>query len=236
MGNKYEIGYLREAVKAHLDLEEGEFENMNMNNRFHIFANEAMQQICHSRPKYKYFEFQALDALEPLVYDDGNIRKATALELQDAATEYVEEDIMFKWYNDQGLYYVGQLITMPDDFVAFAEKESYLYTDYITNKIPVTNTHRLFLSNSEFVVNYAAYYMIAYQAIWYVFSQDDEDDIEVDMPSDLALTIPIYVASVFLQQRNLSLSQAKRQEFEAALSRCKSVSYLANKSIRKSFE
>ena len=56
------------------------------------------------------------------------------------------------------------------------------------------------------------------------------------MPSDLLLTIPIYVASVCLQQRNLAMASAKRQEFEIALSRCKSTSFLENKDITPTFK
>ncbi len=46
MAGQFSYGYLKEAVTAHLDLEEDELEAMNINQRFHIFANEAIQSIC----------------------------------------------------------------------------------------------------------------------------------------------------------------------------------------------
>ncbi len=236
MFNNFPVSYLKEAVKAHLDLEEDELELLHINQRFHIFANEAIQQICYTKPKYKYFEFTVVKAFDKLVYDDGVLRKATNDELNGSTTNepnYADDDEIVEWYNNQNIYLVGQTISLPDDAINFAEKAGYLYNDYITNKIIITSKHIMFLSQNEFITYYPGNYLVPYVAIWTKISQDTEDSTVIDMPSDLLLTIPIYVASIFLQQRNLTLAQSKRQEFEIAVSRCKATSYLTNKTIKR---
>ena len=236
MASKFSYGYLKEAVKAHLDLEEEELEVMNINQRFHIFANEAITQICDTRPKYRYFQFTAVSEFVPLVWDDGVLRVATPVEIRYAEMTFVIGDELAEHYNAQGIYLVGQVIAMPDDFLSFAAKKAFLWTDYITSRVAATKAHILYLSTTEFIVNYAATYQIPYRASWVTFSQEFEDKSDVPMPGDLALTIPIYVASVILEQRNMNMANAKRQAFEIAVRRCKSTTLLENQSVTSSFE
>ena len=241
MVGKFSYGYIKEAVRGHLDLEEAELEVMNINQRFHIFANEAMSHICAKKPKYLYFQFEAISSFTPLLFDDGVLRMATHEEQHWseyglAEPAFATSDETTEWYNSQDIYLVGQVIEMPDDFLAFAVKKAFMWTDYLTNKQPVTKTAIMYLSNTEIVVTYAATYQIPYQATWATFAQDDDEDAIIPMPADLVLTIPIYVASVCLQQRDLNMATAKRQEFEIALNRCRSTNFLENISITPSFE
>jgi hypothetical protein len=241
MAGKFSYGYLKEAVRAHLDLEEEELEVMNITSKFHIFANEAVQQICHTKPKYGYFQFTTVAAFTPLVHADGLLRVATIEEQNWVAyglpePTFASTDEIAEWYNKQAIYLVGQVITMPDDFLAFAIKKAFVWTDSIANKITVTKEHISYLSNNELVAYYAATYLIPYQGIWVTFAMDDSENDLINMPSDLLLTIPIYVASVCLQQRNMTMAQAKRQEFEIAVSRCKSINLLETISITPSFK
>ncbi len=240
MASQYTYGYLKEAVRAHLDLEEEELELLNSNQRFHIFANEAIQHICHKKPKYQYFQFEAVAEFTPLVYDNGVLREATDAEIDWEAQglpepNFATTDELADYYNTRNIYLVGQVITMPEDFLAFAVKKAYVWTDSLLNKQAITKTHMLYLSNNEIVVYYAATYQVPYAGTWITFMQDSDDSLVIDMPADLALTIPIYVASVFLQQRNMNMAQAKRQEFEIAVSRCKSTNFLENKDVSASF-
>jgi hypothetical protein len=236
MVSKYSYGYLKEAVKAHLDFEEDEMEAMNINSRFHIFANEAINQMCYTRPKYTYFQFTAVSEFAPLVYDDGELREATGAEITANTMTFANDDELADYYNDQDIYLVGQVITPPNDFLSVANKKAFVWTDSLANRIEATKEHILYLSNSEFVVKYAATYQIPYRATWLRFAADDAQDALVDMPSDLLLTIPIYVASIILQQRNQAMAQAKRQEFEIAVSRCRSNAMLENMSVTPTFK
>jgi len=236
MASKYTYGYLKEAVRAHLDLEEDELEVMNINQRFHIFANEAIQAICDTRPKYRYFEFEAVAEFTPLVYDDGTLRVATAAEILANTMTFATADELAAYYNALNIYLIGQVINVPEDFLSFAAKKSFLWTTYITSRVVATKEHITYLSTTELIVNYAANYQIPYRASWMSFAQDYDDNDNIAMPDDLALTIPIYVASVMLEQRNLNMANAKRQAFEIAVRRTKSTSLLENLSVTSSFE
>ena len=241
MKSQYSYGYLKEAVTAHLDLEESELSLNNISARFHLFANEAIQQICATRPKYTYFTFDVVSAFEKLVHSDGILRLATQDELNWealGATEptFASEAETIEWYNTQGIYLQNQVVEMPDDFLSFASRQAFFFTDFITNKTRATSSHYQVYSTNELVPFMVGTYMIPYRATWVFFDSITTDKDLVPMPSDLALTIPLYVASVHLQQQNLSLAQAKRQEFEIALSRCKSTDDLPNITINSSYE
>jgi len=241
MNSQFTYGYLKEAVRAHLDLEEDELETLNINQRFHIFANEAIQQICYTKPKYQYFQFQAVSTMPKLVYDNGNIRVATTEEVNWTAHNlpeplFVSDTETIEWYNEQHIYLVGQVITMPNDFLSFTAKPAFAWTTSISERQRVKAQFITYISNNEFFVQAAATYQIPYRATWINFKQNTEEDAGINMPTDLLLTIPIYVASICLQQRNLNMSQAKRQEFEIAVSRCKSSELLTNYVITPTFE
>jgi len=209
---------------------------MNINQRFHIFANEAVQAICDTKAKYSYFQFTTVSEFAPLVHDDGVLRVATAAEILADTMTFATADELAEHYNADNIYLVGQVIIMPNDFLSFAANKAFLWTDYITNRVQATKTHVIYLSDSELVVKYAATYQIPYRGTWITFTQDYEDKDEILMPSDLALTIPIYIASVILEQRNLNMAQAKRQSFEIAVRRCKSANLLEKQSVTPSFE
>ena len=50
--------------------------------RYHIFANEAMQAICSVKPKYDYFVVQAVSKYLPVINEGNNIfRLATEDEI-----------------------------------------------------------------------------------------------------------------------------------------------------------
>lgn len=240
MFSQFTYGYLKEALKAHLDFEEDEMETLNINQRFHIFANEAIQQICTKKPKAKYFEFEVVAKFTPLVYDDGVLRLAT-IEEQNWQSynlpepNFAESNEIAEWHNANNVYLINQVITMPDDFIHFAFKQAYRWLDYITNKIVINKDYLTYLSDNEILIHSVGFYQIPYYATWLRFTLADDQDATISMPSDLLLTVPIYVASIILQQRDTRMAQNKREEFELAVSRCRSSNFLANKTVASTF-
>ena len=65
-------------------------------------------------------------------------------------------------------------------------------------------------------------YLIPARFLWYRFDSGIGDEVEIDMPADILLTIPLYIAAVCLQVDNMQKAQILRQEFELALARCTS--------------
>lgn len=219
----FTYGYIREAVQAHIDLDEQETQAMNLQERYHIFANEAMQAICAVKPKYDYFKVKIVNDIE-------------------------------KVNNDANIYLIGTEIMMPDDFIAFAEKQIWAfiidkpfnsemfikgYTQPKYNnvkKIRATNNMYDYTGRNTLTFYQEGEYWIPYKAIWYKFTSNLSDTEIIDMPNDIFLTIPIYIAAQALLIDHGQKALAKRTEFELALSRCSSTDFLDLKRITPSFK
>lgn len=58
----YEWGYLKNSILFKLDIDEDEAHTMGFIDRFYIYANEAMTQICSTvKPRRTYYEFEVTD-------------------------------------------------------------------------------------------------------------------------------------------------------------------------------
>ena len=68
--------------------------------------------------------------------------------------------------------------------------------------------------------------------MWFNFNNINDDNTEIDMPADIILTIPLYVASIYLQIDNTQKSQLMRQDFELALARCVPTDRMMNVSLK----
>jgi len=247
----FTYGYIREAVMAHLDIDEEEAQAMNLLSRFHIFANEAMQAICASKPMYQYIDVTVVDKFDPIVTNgDGSFfRPATEEEINwDVETQgdldviFLNEEQLKEYYHKKGIYEVREQITMTDTFIAFANK----YCSKIVEKKPTieqileaeafnkpieTVIERSeakpeydfsYISKNRLKFYKAGRYLIPAKYLWFRFDSGIADTEELDMPSDILLTIPLYIASICLQVDNLQKAQILRSEFELALSRCTS--------------
>lgn len=247
----FTYGYIREATMAHLDLDETEAQDINLLARFHIFANEAMQAICASKPKYQYIDVTVVKKFDPIVTDsDGSFfRKATEEEINwDTETQgelgviFLNETQLKEYYHDQNIYEVNEKLVMTDTFIAFANK----YCFKIVKKKPtveqilnaeafgtpireveektqaITDHDFSYISKNQLKFYKPGRYLIPARYLWYRFDSGIGDSEVLDMPSDILLTIPLYIASVCLQVDNMQKAQILRNEFELALARCTS--------------
>lgn len=250
----FTYGYIREAVMAHLDIDEEEAQAMNLLSRFHIFANEAMQAICASKPKYQYVDVTVVDKFDPIVVvtnDDGSfyLRKATETEIywdREAngdlvGIRFLTEEELKEYYHKLNIYQVYETVEMSDTFIAFANKQAYkmvikkptieeqLEAEAFNREIP-KEIQYLVKAEKEYDFSYiskngikfykAGHYLIPAKYLWFRFDSGIGDEIELDMPADILLTIPLYIASICLRIDNLQKSQILRSEFEMALARC----------------
>ena len=131
----YTYGYLREAVMAHCDLDEDELQAMNVLERLHIFANEAMQAICACKPEYRYFKIKAVKKYGPIVKELINneviYREPTQQELYDMENnvdniELADEVAQREYYVNNNTYLVNEDIKMPEEFISFTNKQSFI--------------------------------------------------------------------------------------------------------------
>lgn len=259
----YTFGYLREATQAHLDLDEQETQAMHLQERYHIFANEAMQAICAVKPNYEYFKCQIVSAYNPVIrLGDNAFREATGSEINWVANglpqpDFADEIDTKLWYEGQNIYLLNSPVKMPDKFIAFAEKQAWAfsYPTFNTELFIRDNTelfiqdsiipaptktragknHFYFSSRNTLTFIVEGEFWVPYKAIWYKFISGISDDEEIDMPVDIFLTIPLYIAALCLQIDHAQKAQMKRAEFEAALARCSATDFMELKQISPTY-
>ena len=250
----FTYGYLREAVMAHLDIDEDEAQAMNLLSRFHIYANEAMQAICASKPMYQYIDITVVEKFAPLVMDGAIFRTATEEELNwdedihgTRPFNFASEAQVKNYYHELGIYEQYEAISMSDTFINFANKQCYKIQDVkptpeqqleaeAFGKTLVSGTIKGFakvdddfsyLSKNKIKFYKPGRYLIPAKFMWYRFDSGISDEAEIDMPSDIFLTIPLYIASICYQIDNVQKAQLMRQEFELALARCTAGNFMA---------
>ena len=272
----YTYGYLREATMAHIDLEEQEAQDMNLLKKFPIWANEAMQAICGTKPKYKYFEPEIVKEYKPVVevyYNDGSIEHRfatddekyffnsenndTNIKLPEGVVDIklcVDEIEIEKYNNEQNVYLINKGISLPEDYIAFANKQAFRkevrynkLEDYLTSIYdwqdnmcddywgPVGKNDYMIVGARTLIFNKLGEYKIPYKAVWYRFTSAMSDHDEIDMPVDIFMCIPLYIASEALQIDYAQKAQIKRSEFEMALARVTIDNQLPTKQIRPIF-
>jgi hypothetical protein len=260
----FTYGYIREAVLAHLDIDEEEAQDMKLLSRFHIFANEAVQAICASKPMYQYIDVTVVEKFDPIVTDEFGsfFRPATTAEINwdretqgDLDVVFLNEDALKKYYHEKHIYEVSEKISMSDTFIAFANKYCWKIVDKkpsvaeqleaeAFNRVLTIKTEKSeakvdydfsYLSKNQLKFYKPGRYLIPAKYMWYRFDSGLGDNEEIDMPSDILLTIPLYIASICLQMDNLQKSQILRQQFELALSRCTATDMLKLNEVSSSW-
>lgn len=257
----FTYGYIREAAMAHMDISEEEAQDMHLFSRFHIFANEAMQAICASKPKYQYIEKTVVEEYAPLVIDEGGIIR---LATEDEINWNVEEDgeptfnmldaeSTKAYYNEKNIIKQFESISMTDTFIAFADKQAWKYTikrpspeellsfdeskpSYKLEKDKaIVDSDFAYLGKNTLKFYKVGKYEIPAKFMWYRFQSDMSDSTELDMPSDILLTIPLYIAAVCLQIDNPQRAAIKRSEFEMALARCTATDFMTLNEIKSTW-
>lgn len=265
----YTYGYIREATMAHIDADEEEAQAMHLLERFHIYANEAMQAICGSKPMYKYFEATIVPKYAPLVRNrddssEATIRLATKDEIANHEKGIEDPDLV--WINDvqvkdywheRGVYEVFEKIPQNDDtFIAYANKQAWknvehkpttqelLEAESFNRPLPKSTFSRervengldfAYISRNQLKFYKPGHYLIPGKYLWYRFESGVSDDQVIDMPADILLTIPLYIASICLQIDTPQKANIKRNEFETALARCTNTDFMELPKVKSSW-
>lgn len=254
----FTYGYIREATMAHLDIDESEAKSMDIEKRFHIFANEAMQAICSNKPKYQYIDITVVEEYAPLVMDGAIIRLATEEEINwdeevqgSRLVPLLNEYQTQEYYHKQNIYKKLDTLSMSDTFIAFADKQAYKIVELkptmeqlindetnestFLRQLAIEDEDFSYISKNQIKFYKAGQYEIPAKFLWHRFDSGLGDKEELDIPADIFLTIPLYVASICLQIDNTVKAQIKRNEFELALSRCTSTDFMPLNKVKSSW-
>ena len=200
----YQWGYLKNAILAKLDLEIDESNDMGYTNRFMIYANEAMTQICSTvKPNRKFYE---LEIHNDVVDADGNVVTPSNL---------------------------NTLITMPEDFISFGDDVNTVeYYDNFGNywSHEVHDDMMKYIGYNQIICREIGKYYISYNARWLTFG-DQDDNTYLNAPIDVLECIPSYVASQCMKVDDEYKSSVFRNEYEMLLARIDDVNFKSNKTL-----
>ena len=200
----YTWGYLKDAILFKLDLEEDEANKMNYLDRFVVYANEAMTQICSSvMPKRTFYEFEIHDGK----YDsNGNL---------------IEPSNLYTTIN------------MPNNFISFGDDINTI-DEYVGHgriiKREANNEDFSYHGYNQIVCHCKGKYSISYNARWIIFGNQDNGEF-LEAPIDVLECIPAYVASQCMKVDDEYKSSVFRNEFEILLSRIDNTDFKSNKTF-----
>ena len=150
----------------------------------------------------------------------------------------VDEITQREYYIKKSIYLVGEEIKMPDGFIAFTNKQTFIvkrperfsYEDFVNGRDWTTNEAErwepvnynkdiMFVGQNSVKCLKEGEFMIPYKCVWFIFNSAQPDTTEIDIPIDVFNCLPLYIASEVLQIDYAQKAQIKRSEFEMALSR-----------------
>jgi hypothetical protein len=168
-------------------------------------------------------------------------RIALGLELDDGVM-FITDEQLNKYYKDQNIYQVGEFYKPEPLFLAWTNKQSW---KYVTRKPTLREIFEneafdrpplkeivyrvradkrkdyMFAGTNQLKFLEVGEYDIPAKVLWFFFESGINDETEVDMPVDIFLCLPKFVAAVMLQKTdNFQRANFKRTEAEMDLARC----------------
>lgn len=233
----YTWGYIKNAALSKLDLdgdydEQVESNELNWQNRFYIYANEVITQICSSiKPKHTFCKIKTFDNA---IYDDENNLIVDGVK----HLNYVLSDNGEQILNAEGnivMYRINTPIRMPSDFIAFGDDVCTVeYCDFLYNKW-FTECHDDTLQYFGYdciICKVAGNYTISYKARWFTFTMETDDDVVLDVPLDILDCIPSYIASQCYKVDDEYKSSVFRNEYEMFLARIDDTNFKNSKTFK----
>lgn len=134
---------------------------------------------------------------------------------------------------------VGTPMKMPEDFISFGDDVSYELVTKSNYPYPDSKVAEE-LHDDDF--NYHGYnevvflhegdFYISYNARWYTFDKEMDNNIMLDVPTDILDCIPSYIASQCYKIDDEYKAQVFRNEFELAMARIDNSNYKNTQTIK----
>lgn len=234
-------GYIKQATLAKMDLSVDAAVDQGLIEKMPFYANEALTEITSAiKAKRAYADFKVADRSKVLdciahTYGQGamyfvldhSCDLSTATEAQRNALKVYEQYV-----------YVGDTIKMPDDFVAWSDDTNWKVTKDCNGQDmlePLKDTEFAQRGN-KLIFMKPCICKIAYFAKWFFFTPTTQDDVELDIPDDILVCLPSYIASQLFKIDDEQKSSIYRNEYEMALARINENDYATNKVINNGGE
>ena len=229
-------GYIKQATLAKMDLSVDAAVDQGLIEKMPFYANEALTEITSAiKAKRAYADFKVADRNEVLnciaqTYGqdamyfvlDHSCDLSTATEAQRNALKVYEQYV-----------YVGDTIKMPDDFVAWSDDTNWKVVKDCSGRDTLEQLKDTDFAQrgNKLIFMKPCICKIAYFAKWFFFTPTTQDDAELDIPDDILVCLPSYIASQLFKIDDEQKSSIYRNEYEMALARINENDYATNKVI-----
>lgn len=229
-------GYIKQATLAKMDLSVDAAVDQGLIEKMPFYANEALTEITSAiKAKRAYADFKVADRNEVFnciaqTYGqdamyfvlDHSCDLSIATEARLNALKVYEHYV-----------YVGDTIKMPDDFVSWSDDTNWKVVKDCSGHDtlePLKDTEFAQRGN-KLIFMKPCICKIAYFAKWFFFTPTTQDDAELDIPDDILVCLPSYIASQLFKIDDEQKSSIYRNEYEMALARINENDYATNKVI-----
>lgn len=228
----FTYGYIKNAILSKMDLGEADALEQDLMDAIPYNLNECLSQIASTiKPHFACIQVTAFkdeipipkDLLPPM--DEEEPETVTAkLERENKLKEYLKDKEV-----------VGNIRRMPDGFIAFSGKS--MMQNELGNRLDGTilysEPHELhdevaYVGNDKVTFLHPGKYIITYDENWPFFTDDMQDTTEIDIPADIIICLPSYVASQLWKRDDERKAAIYRNEFEIAFSRINNSDYRGN--------
>lgn len=229
-------GYIKQATLAKMDLSVDAAVDQGLIEKMPFYANEALTEITSAiKAKRAYADFKVADrdaVLNCIAQTYGQEAMYFVLDHSCDLNRATEDQLnALKVY--EHYVYVGDTIKMPDDFVAWSDDTNWKVTKDCKGQDmlePLKDTEFAQRGN-KLIFMKPCICKIAYFAKWFFFTPTTQDDVELDIPDDILVCLPSYIASQLFKIDDEQKSSIYRNEYEMALARINENDYATNKVI-----
>lgn len=221
---------IKQATLNKLFMDSDEATQLGYVDMFAMLADECLNFIANSvKPQIKTFDFLVKENsiigtdFEVVTVESNTFIKYNGSEyvVGDKSVLYIDFNSGFRYCYDpltqslqkvENVYCVGEMIRMPDDFIAFSDM-SYFINNEEKSDLPYINAN--YIKCEETGV-----YKIFYDALWETIKRDDLNETTIiNIDVSVLNLLPTYIASQVLAQDDVQRSVILKNEFEVMLSR-----------------
>jgi hypothetical protein len=243
----YTWGYIKENTLNKLNMSEEEANQQGFLSRFPYFANEAMTQICSGvKPKETYLQLEV--NFKEIKWQELTKKYGVYINhLIPITDDFDENDVEYEvkrnfWNEWNTINFVGDIITMPEDFIGFSDDVASRVVSGHTYYRGQLCSSDDFTEVGEDEFDYVGYnqirckepgvYHIPYKARWFFFTKELQNYETIDAPADICDAIPSYIVSQCYKVDDEAKAAIYRNEFEIFLARIDDTSFKSQRGFK----
>lgn len=234
----YTYGYLKNAILTKMNLTEEEANEQSLIDTFPYNINECLTQIASTiKPYYASHKVIVYQNEIPIPKE-----LLAPTDRKEPINEKKEREIKLAKYLEDKVI-VGDRVRMPEGFIAFSGK-SIVQLEKIGPEVKFITTGNtiycepkevhdevVHIGNDKIIFLKPGKYTITYDALWKQFTDKTLETEVIDIPVDIIMCIPSYVASQIWKIDDERKAAIFRNEFEILFARINNSDYRGNRTF-----